>query len=235
MITFILKICILLYLVFTIHSIHSMIQYNSNAVVKTIQIPDKEKIISELQDKNPLLIIYPENKLDLTLQNMNTSIPGYIIQDGETLISLEQVIQSSIFNISNNNKLIDDYNITDHCNEISNLIKELTTCDVNYSLSLYKGGYQSPLYKNYRERLLIQALDNSFVIYLFNPKHEGDIKGVELGSIKKWGIRLEVMKDTIISIPTEWSYFYECKGELILNKIESDTLQTWLFNRIRRK
>ena len=43
------------------HRVHSMIQYNSNAVLKTIQIPDKEKINDELKHKNPLLIIYPDN------------------------------------------------------------------------------------------------------------------------------------------------------------------------------
>ena len=38
-------------------------------------------------------------------------------------------------------------------------------------------------------------------------------------SIKKWGIKLEVAKDTIVYIPTEWSYFYVCKEELLLLKL----------------
>ena len=66
MITFILKICIAVYLIVMIQQVHSMIQYNSNATVKTIQIPNKDKINDELKNKQPLLIIYPQNKLGYT-------------------------------------------------------------------------------------------------------------------------------------------------------------------------
>ena len=111
MITFILKICIACYLIYMIHQVHSMLQYNSNASVKTIQVPHKDKILEELKLKNPLLIIYPENNLDLSVSNMNLRIPGYIIKDGKKLISLEQLLQSEVIQITDNQKIIDDYQL----------------------------------------------------------------------------------------------------------------------------
>ena len=237
MIIFILKICIACYLIYMIHQIHIMLQYNSNATVKTIQVPNKDKIIEELKLKNPLLIIYPENNLDLSMTNMNLRIPGYIIKDGKKLISLEQLLQSEVIQITDNQKIIDDYQLTTHCDKVVDLIKDTMTCDITYKLSLYKGKYQSNLYKNYRENLLLQSLNNSYTLYLFNPKHEQEIKGLNLNSIKKWGIKLDIVKDTIVVIPTEWSYFYEKTNdkELLLCKIECDSINTWLFNRLRRK
>ena len=235
MITFILKILILCYLFYMIYTVHAMLQYNSDALVKTIESPDKEKIINEIKNKNPLMINYPENTLNLTLDVMNKTIPGYIINDNERLISLEYVLNSDIITIVDNVKLIDDYNIRDHGNTVFNLFKSYITCDTSSKLSVYRGPNQSKLYKNYREYMLLQSLEGGYTVYLFNPKHENDIKGQELNNTKKWAIKLDMKKDNILFIPPEWSYFYQCDNELLLSKTESDSISTWLFNRIRRK
>lgn len=235
MITFILKILILCYLFYTIYSVHNMLKYNSNASVNTIEIPDKDKIKNEIKDKNPLIINYSENQLSLSLDTMNNSKPGYIINDNETLISLDQLLKSEVVRITDNTKLIEDYDIKGHCNSVIDLINSPITCDINYNLSLYRGFNQSKLYKNYREYLLLQSLEGDYTVYLFNPKHENDIKGQEINNTKKWAIKLDMKKDNILFIPPEWSYFYQCKNELILVKVESDSIPTWLFNRIRRK
>ena len=64
------------------------------------------------------------------------------------------------------------------------LINSPITCDINYNLSLYRGFNQSKLYKNYREYLLLQSLEGDYSVYLFNPKHENDIKGQEINNTK---------------------------------------------------
>ena len=235
MITFILKILILCYLFYTIYSVHNMLKSNPNATIKTIEIPDKEKVTNEMKEKNPLIINYSENQLSLSLDIMNTDQPGYIINDNETLISLDQLLKSEVVRITDNSKIIEDYNIKEHCNSVINLISSPITCDINYNLSLYRGFNQSKLYKNYREYLLLQSLEGDYTVYLFNPKHENDIKGLEINNTKKWAIKLDMKKDNILFIPPEWSYFYRCDNELILSKTESDSIPTWLFNRIRRK
>ena len=63
MITFILKILIVCYLFYTIYSVHNMLKSNPNATVKTVEIPDKDKVINDMKDKEPLVINYPENTL----------------------------------------------------------------------------------------------------------------------------------------------------------------------------
>ena len=235
MITFILKILILCYLFYTIYIVHNMLKYNSNATVNTIEIPDKDKIKNEIKDKNPLIINYSENQLSLSLDNMNNSKPGYIINDNETLISLDQLLKSEVVRITDNSKIIEDYDINEHCKSVVDLINSPITCDINNNLSLYRGFNQSKLYKNYREYLLLQSLEGDYTVYLFNPKHENDIKGLEINNTKKWAIKLDMKKDNILFIPPEWSYFYQCDNELIIAKFESDSIPTWLFNRIRRK
>ncbi len=235
MIPFILKILILCYLFYMIYSVHTMLQYNSDAFVKTIESPDKDKIINEIKNKIPLMINYPENTLNLTLDVMNILIPGYIINDNERLISLEHVLKSDIITIVDNIKLIDDYNIKEHSNNVFNLFKSYITCDTSYKLSAYRGPNKSKLYKNYREYMLLQSLEGNYTVYLFNPKHENDIKGQELNNTKKWAIKVDMKKDNILFIPPEWSYFYQCDNELLLSKTESDSISTWIFNRIRRK
>jgi hypothetical protein len=224
-----------------IHQVHSMLQYNTNAIVKTIQIPNKDKVHTELQDKQPLIIMYPENTLTLSLETMNMRIPGYIIKDEDKLISLEQLIHSDTLHILDNQHIIDDYHLTEHHDAVAHIIKDYTSCDISYKLSLHRGAYQSRLYKNDRERLLLQSLCGPYIVYVFNPKHNHDIQGLSNHSIKKWGIKIDMNTDNIVSIPTEWSYFYETLGEipseteLILSKIECDSIPTWLFNRLRRK
>jgi hypothetical protein len=212
-----------------------MLKYNSNATTKTIETPDKDKITNEIKEKLPLIINHSENQLSLTLDNMNTIKPGYIINDNETLLSLDQLLKSEVVRITDNSKIIEDYNIKEHCNNVVNLISSPAFCDITHKLSLYRGFNQSKLYKNYREYLLIQSLKGDYTMYLFNPKHENDIKGQEINNTKKWAIKLDMKKDTVLYIPPEWSYFYQCDNELILVKSESDSIHTWLFNRIRRK
>ena len=235
MITFILKILILCYLFYTIYSVHNMLRSNPNASVITIETPDKDKIINEMKEKVPLIINYPENSLSLTLDNMNTIKPGYIINDNETLLSLDQLLKSEVVGVVDNSKIIEDYNIKEHCNSVINLISSPIVCDITHKLSLYRDFNQSKLYKNYREYLLIQSLEGDYTVFLFNPKHENDIKGLEINNTKKWAIKLDMKKDNILFIPPEWSYFYVCDNELIIVKTEADSFTTWLFNRVRRK
>ena len=123
MITFILKILIAVYLIVMIQQVHSMIQYNSNAVVKTIQIPNKDKINDELKNKHPLLIIYPENKLGYTLDSMNQIKPGYIIQDGKSLLSLDKLssIKISSYKLYNLSLYSGNIKIISSINDLNNL------------------------------------------------------------------------------------------------------------------
>ena len=234
MITFILKLLILIYLFYMIRCVYDMQQYNTKAHLITIDNPDKDKIGIEMKNKCPLLITN-SLELDLTIENMNYTIPGYIVRDGETLLSLDQLHKSDTIYVHKNNKLITDFSLQVHHSKIEELVSNYLTCASNHYLSLYRGEHTLPLTKNYREILLIQPIAGKVIIYLFNPKHEKDIKGLELKSIKKWAIKLELDKDQLLYIPPEWYYFYESKDDVILSQVECDSYPTFLFNYIRRK
>lgn len=233
MITFILKLLVLFYLFYMIRYIHDMLQYKNDASIVTINVPHKERILEELKGKQPLVVLFSDNNLGLTFESMNKKIPGYIIKDGETLVSLDKLLQSDTFSIHKNSNLVKDYQLSEHNLNIYDYFTTSLHCGKSIYLSLYKGSQSIPLTKNYREHLIIQSLLGQVIMYLFNPKHEKDIKG--LTSIKKWAIKVELQKGQVISIPCEWSYFYESSEDVILSHIEYDSYYSFLFNYVRKK
>jgi len=234
MLTFILKLLILIYLSYMIKYVYDMLQYNQRANLIKIEMPDKDKIALELKHKCPLLVNHLLD-LDLTIESMNYSIPGYIVKDGGTLLSLDQLHNSDKVYVHKNTKLITDFNLLTHHSKIEELFSNYLTCASDHYLSLYRGDRSIPLTKNYREILLIQPISGKVIIYLFNPKHESEIKGLELKSIKKWGIKLELEKNQLLYIPPEWYYFYESKDDVILSQVEFDSYPSFLFNFVRKK
>ena len=235
MITFILKLLILVYLFYMIKHVYEMLQFNQKASLQIIENPDKDKIAYEIKQKCPLLInhLLPESIPDLSIEQMHYRIPGYIVNDNNTLLSLEQLHNSDSIKIHKNKKIIEDYHLQTQFSDIDKLIENYMTCGSNHYISLYRGEQTIPITKNYREYLLLKPLSGKVIIYLFNPKHEKDIKGVT--SIKKWGIKVEVTKDKVLFIPPEWSYIYETNEEVILSHIEMDSYPSFLFNYIRKK
>ena len=237
MITFMIKLLILIYLFYMIQYVYDMIQFNTKASLHTIDITNKDKIEVEIKNKTPLVMNYVSNDVsnDLTIDTMNYRIPGYIIKDGEALISLDELTKSPSFKIHKNSKLVNDYVLQNYYSDILSLFSNLLSCGQTNYLSLYRGEYISPLTKNYREILLFKPIQGKVIIYLFNPKHQTDIKGLELNSIKKWSIKLEICKDNLLYIPPEWYYFYESTNDVILSHIECDSYPSFLFNYLRKK
>lgn len=210
-----------------------MLHYKLDASVITINIPHKERILEELKLKQPLVVLFSENKLGLTFDSMNKKIPGYIIKDGETLVSLDKLLQSDTFSINKNSHLVKDYKLNEYNSNIYDYFSTTMHCGKSTYLSLYKGNQSISLTKNYREYLLIQPLSGKLIMYLFNPKHEKDIKGLQ--SIKKWAIKIDLQTDQVLLIPCEWLYFYETKEDVIVSHIEYDSYNSFLFNYLRNK
>ncbi len=231
MITFILKILILVYLFYMIKYVYEMLQYNTKASLVPIDVINKDKIEIEVKNKSPLLMNYLSQ--DISIDIMNYRIPGYIIKDGEALISLDELSKSTSFKIHKNSKLVDDYVLQTHYSDMIHLFSNYLTCGQTNYLSLYRGDQNIPLTKNYRETLLLHAIQGEVIIYLFNPKHEKDIKG--LTSIKKWSIKVELKEGNLLYIPVEWSYFYESSNDVILSQVECDSYPSYIFNYLRKK
>jgi hypothetical protein len=234
MILFIIKLCILIYLFYMIKYVYNMLQYNEKASLLSIQSVNKDKVELELTQKSPLVLSYPSSAT-LTFETMNIIIPGYIIQDNGKLISLEELSKSDSFTIYKNTHIIDDYQLEPHYSNIFTLFSHPLSCGQTNYISLYRGEQTTPLIKNYRETLIIQPILGHIIIYIFNPKHEKDIKGLDIKTIKKWAIKIDLNKDTMLYIPPEWMYFYESVNDVIVSQIECDSYPSFLFNYIRKK
>jgi len=211
-----------------------MLQYNEKASLVSIQSVNKDKVELELTHKSPLVLSYPSTT-NITFETMNIITPGYIIQDHGKLLSLEELCNSDSFTIYKNSHIIDDYQLEPHYSNIFTLFSHPLSCGQTNYISLYRGEHTIPLIKNYRETLVIQPILGSIIIYVFNPKHEKDIKGLDIKKIKKWAIKLDMNKDSLLYIPPEWMYFYETIDDVIVSQIECDSYPSFLFNYIRRK
>lgn len=238
MITFLLKVLILSYLIYMIKSVYDMINYNKNASLLTIDNPNKDNLEPKLLTKCPLLLQKNEQiySVNLTIEQMDQQIPGYILNEKGTMLSLHQLQLSDKISITKQKQIVNDYHLTDRLSKVFDLVTTVFSCCKEYSLSIYRGEYRSELMKNYRERLLISPLLGSFTVYIFNPKHENDIKGLDTQLIKKWGIKLSIHKGQALYIPTEWYYFYETTNEdCLLAHMECDSYSTVIYNYLRKK
>lgn len=211
-----------------------MINYNTEASLQEIDNPTKEQLEIEIINKSPIIINNSDNKINLNLELINKLKPGYIINDNNSLISFEELLKSDNFTIIKNKNIIKDFNLNSSIDRIDNLIDNVFMCGKESSITLHKGSYNSPLYKNYREYMIIKILTGNIKLYLFNPKHETDIKGKEIKSIKKWGIPIN-MTSEYIYIPPEWYYCYQLEDEAVLINYEADTYSTYLYNYLRKK
>lgn len=233
MITFLLKLFIIIYLIYMIKNIYDMINYNKQASLYTIDNPNKDKVDSKLDSKSPLLLetTFP----DVTIQSLDLQIPGYIIKEEATLLSLHQLSLSDTIHIHKNKQLIHDFEFTNHMNQLFDYITNVFNCSKEYSMSIYRGKTTTELYKNYRERFLLTCVQGSPIIYIFNPKHENDIKGLDTTLIKKWGIKIQLHQGKSLYLPPEWYYFTESNNDCILSYMECDSYSTFLYNYLRNK
>ena len=101
-------------------------------------------------------------------------------------------------------------------------------------MSLYRGPTLVELTKNLRNITVFKPLYGKITIYIFNPKHEKDIRGLGPSSIKKWGIKIELEPNKTLYVPPEWYYLYESTNDVVLSHVESDNYLTYLYNYIRR-
>ena len=102
-----IHIFVIIFIVISCKYCHDMLQFNQKASLQIIENPDKDKIAHEIKQKCPLLInhLLPINT-DLSVELMHFRIPGYIVNDNNTLLSLEQLHNSDSIKIhKNKNKM----------------------------------------------------------------------------------------------------------------------------------
>lgn len=220
MIIFILFITILY-----IHISHTF-KYNISSNVINCKL--KNIISNELY--NPHILEHPID-IDIDIQKqINNIINNYYIV-GDKLIRMDDFSKKKC-NIYKNDKLLIDLKLTNICNTIFEYFKNNISFNTSYTASIIKGNHYTTLDKNINNIMLIGCINGTCDIYIFNPKHEIDIKNKDFKSIKKWGIKIK-LENNLIYIPTNWLYTLCIQKECTLYHITSDTYFTFIINYIR--
>ena len=127
-------------------------------------------------------------------------------------------------------ELLKLFDINYLCNVLYNRFKIFYSSNNIYSASIFNGINKTIISKNKNNMYLIGCLSGECIIYLYNPKHVDYLKN---NNTKKWAIKIEILKDKLLYIPTNWYYNIETKSECILFHINADTYFTSLYNNYR--
>jgi hypothetical protein len=211
-------------------------QNQNNLDAELIKLYDTNHLMiqEKVKEKSPLLI-HNDTKIDMTIQSLIKSNPGYIIVQDNKYISFDSFENDDKkISIYQNVKICKDLLILPHIQRISQLFTDKLNCNHNYSVSLYRDYNRITLSENKHNLLIFKPIQNTTIFYLINPKHKNDIINKDESAIKKWAHKIDLNENQIISIPTNWYYFYETgQKDTILGEYSSDTYFTFLYNSIR--
>lgn len=206
-------------------------QFNYEGVIQELQSSNKTVIGEKLKEKNPLLI-HNVIMSSVHIKDILVNNPGYIARDSDKMILLD-TFKDKEMSIYKNPSLFKDLGYMKELLKLSEPFETSLHCHKCGYLSLYKGYHTIAKEQTIHNLNLISVLSGSAIIYLINPKHKGDISGLSNEKIKKWSHRVVLKPGSLLSVPSEWYYFYECKGEVVLYNYESDRYGTYLYNLLR--
>ena len=101
-----LQLLLILFIIVSCKYNYEMLQFNQITDLKDIHKSNKVHILSELQQKNPIVVhnLLPtyESLKQITLASIVQNNPGYIAKDGSKLISLDRLLTTDQMFIHNN-------------------------------------------------------------------------------------------------------------------------------------
>jgi len=227
-------ITILMILIVCLKYIYDQHQDNLDAELIELYDCNRDSILEKKQLKCPLLI-HNHTKIDITLKDLIKNNPGYMIEDNNKLISFQIWNETNdTLSIYQNEKLCRDLMIDSPLKELSYYFTDKLNFYPQFFVSLYKGNNLIQLSENKHGIYLLKPIEGVIIVYLINPKHKKDIERKEETSIKKWSHRIELRENDILSIPTNWFFFYETQqNDCIIGSYQSDNYFTFLYNHLR--
>jgi hypothetical protein len=230
----ILSLFLLLILLVSVKYCYDLHQFNPEAELIELHNCNPITIQEKYKLRSPLMI-HNHSKIDITLESLIRTNPGYIIVDDNKYLSFDSFDKNEHpLSVYQNKKLCKDLEIYPHLEQISELFLDKLHCNRQYSVSLFKNKNRLTLSENKNNILILKPIQNHITVYLINPKHKLDIDGKDEASIKKWSHKIEVNENQILSIPTNWFYFYETnQNDTIIGTIQSDTYFTVVYNHFR--
>ncbi len=211
-----------------------MYDYNTEAEIIQLQNSNSVIIQEKYKERSPL-IVHNTKPSDISIEDLIHQNPGYIVNDNDKNIVFETFLDKNydIMSLYKNQKICKDLKLDSILKECSSSFINEYNCNVNYSISIFKGPNAIELTQNKRNLLLLKSLQKNIVIYLFNPRHKEDIIKKENNEIKKWAHKINLEPNIMLYIPPEWYYFYETNDLTIVGEIQCDTYFTYLYNLLR--
>ena len=227
MINIIFKILLILFVILIIISIINVNKYNNNS--QLIKLDSFNDISKSKRILDPLLFNNLDFEFDKDILTLN--LDNYY-EENNKLIRLDDFVNKDV-NIFENEKLITDFNINSICDNLYNIFSGYLFYNSKYLGSLLQETYESKIIKNNNNLLLIGNLFGNCNILLINPKHKNDIKNSSIDKLKKWSIIVNLRRNQLLYIPTNWYYSIEITDLSFLFHIKSDSLFTFLYNKYR--
>lgn len=228
----ILWIAILMFLLWMIQECRSLHQYNYEGQIQEIQSVNPTVIQESLKPKHPLLI-HNVPMDPVSLSELLQAYPGYILRDTQSHLLLDTFKDTETMGLYQRATLSRELGFQERLLAMGSSFRTAMTCGSQTDLSLFKGFHQTPLTKATHNLTLLNVFSGTCLVYLINPKHEAEIQGRATDHLKKWSHRVVLKPNTILSIPPQWFYVYECKGEVVVGRYLADTYGTYLYNALR--
>jgi hypothetical protein len=225
MINIVFKLLLMILIILIIVSIININKYNNNS--ELIKLDSFSNISKSKRFLDPLLFNDLNFEFDKDIITLN--LDNYY-EENNKLIRLDDFKNKDV-NIFENNKLITDFNINYICNNLYNIFSGYLFYNSKYLGSLLQDSYKSKVIKNNNNLLLVGNLFGNCNILLINPKHKNDIKNKD--NIKKWSIIVNLKKNELLYIPTNWYYLIEVIELTFLFHVKSDSLFTFIYNKYR--
>ena len=213
--------------------IYELNQFNHSAELKQIQNPNHLEIKELIKEKSPIVIHNLIGKYDLSELELDFLIknnPGYIIDDNGKNIALSSFKEYDDIYVLNNKPIVEHIGYKENLDEIHKSFSDKLSCNITHEISIQKGEHSLPLNMNKHNCEYYTQLNGESTFFLFNPKHENDIKNKKSGEIKKWAFKINLKTGLTIYIPPGWYYFYESDKISIIGHSYSDNYFTWLYN-----
>ena len=239
MLDILLQLSFLFLMIMFVKNIMDMKKYNSESQVVELNgignglgnglgNDTDNEIENDKKIMDPLLIKYKFDTIDLQKYIVENPLKHYCM--GDICLRLSDYNTLNDIYIYKNDILCNDLNLKYKSNQIIEKFQNMYSFNAKSYCSLLKGNIDITIDKNNNNICLIGCLDGSCKIYLYNPKHSNLLKD---DNIKKYGIQIDLIKDKLLYIPSEWQYSIHTKEKCALLHLQCDTYFTSLYNEYR--
>ena len=226
MIDMIIKLSFLFFIIMTVKHIYDIKRYNKDSSLVSFESVDE--LIEGKTILDPLSIKYDIDK-EVSVDGLIRDNPNKYFTQNKELIRYSDFSNDNMY-IYKNDELTDEIKSRYVSTKIYDKFKLLYSWNDKYYGSIFKGQNKTELNKNKHNICVIGCMTGKCKVYLYNPKHEDYIHNK---NSKKWAIPVDLEKNKLLYIPTNWFYNIETTEECILLHIDADTYFTSIYNYYR--